>query len=293
MLQQQLSQISGVGQVIINGSALPAVRVDVDPMALSRYGVGLEDVRSALSSTETPTCAQGRGRISAERWQIYTKDQANHADDYRDLVLGYRNGDSLKLKDVADVQDSVQDLRNLGLSNGKPAVLVIVFRQPGANIISTVDEVRNSIPRLKAALPAGLDITFAADRSTTIRASLHETEMTLTIAIVLVIGVVFIFLRDGRATAIPAIAVPVSIVGTFGVMYLAGFSLDNLSLMALTIATGFVVDDAIIVLENISRHREEGMGRIQAALTGARDVGFTVVSITLSLVAAFLPNSLR
>jgi multidrug efflux pump len=288
VLQQQLSQISGVGQVIINGSALPAVRVDVDPMALSRYGVGLEDVRSALSSTNA-NAPKGAVDIGAERWQIYTNDQANHADDYRDLVLGYRNGDALKLKDVANVQDSVQDLRNLGLSNGKPAVLVIVFRQPGANIISTVDEVRNSIPRLKAALPAGLDITFAADRSTTIRASLHETEMTLIIAIVLVIGVVFVFLRDGRAAAIPAVAVPVSIVGTFGVMYLAGFSLDNLSLMALTIATGFVVDDAIIVLENISRHREEGMGRIQAALTGARDVGFTVVSITLSLVAAFLP----
>jgi multidrug efflux pump len=288
VLQQQLSQISGVGQVIINGSALPAVRVDVDPMALSRYGVGLEDVRSALSSTNA-NAPKGAVDIGAERWQIYTNDQANHADDYRDLVLGYRNGDALKLKDVTDVQDSVQDLRNLGLSNGKPAVLVIVFRQPGANIISTVDEVRNSIPRLKAALPAGLDITFAADRSTTIRASLHETEMTLIIAIVLVIGVVFVFLRNGRAAAIPAVAVPVSIVGTFGVMYLAGFSLDNLSLMALTIATGFVVDDAIIVLENISRHREEGMGRIQAALTGARDVGFTVVSITLSLVAAFLP----
>jgi multidrug efflux pump len=288
VLQQQLSQISGVGQVIINGSALPAVRVDLDPMALSRYGVGLEDVRSALSSTNA-NAPKGAVDIGGERWQIYTNDQANHAEDYRGLVLAYRNGDALKLKDVADVQDSVQDLRNLGLSDGKPAVLVIVFRQPGANIISTVDEVRNSIPRLKAALPAGLDITFAADRSTTIRASLHETEMTLIIAIVLVIGVVFVFLRNGRAAAIPAVAVPVSIVGTFGVMYLAGFSLDNLSLMALTIATGFVVDDAIIVLENISRHREEGMGRIQAALTGARDVGFTVVSITLSLVAAFLP----
>jgi multidrug efflux pump len=288
VLQQQLSQISGVGQVIINGSALPAVRVDLDPMALSRYGVGLEDVRSALSSTNA-NAPKGAVDIGGERWQIYTNDQANHAEDYRGLVLAYRNGDALKLKDVADVQDSVQDLRNLGLSDGKPAVLVVVFRQPGANIISTVDEVRNSIPRLKAALPAGLDITFAADRSTTIRASLHETEMTLIIAIVLVIGVVFVFLRNGRAAAIPAVAVPVSIVGTFGVMYLAGFSLDNLSLMALTIATGFVVDDAIIVLENISRHREEGMGRIQAALTGARDVGFTVVSITLSLVAAFLP----
>ena len=288
VLQQQLSQISGVGQVTIGGAALPAVRVDLDPTALARYGVGLEDVRSALSSTNA-NAPKGAVNIGAERWQIHTNDQANHADDYRDLVLAYRNGDALRLRDVADVQDSVQDLRNLGLSNGKPAVLVVVFRQPGANIISTVDEVRSSIPRLKAALPADLDITFASDRSTTIRASLHETELTLVIAMLLVIGVVFVFLRNGRAAAIPAVAVPVSIVGAFGVMYLAGFSLDNLSLMALTIATGFVVDDAIIVLENISRHREEGMTRLEAALTGAREVGFTVVSITLSLVAAFLP----
>src|SRR5271154_6220332 len=250
VLQQQLSQISGVGQVIINGAALPAVRVDLDPMALSRYGVGLEDVRSALSNTNA-NAPKGAVDIGAERWQIYTNDQANHAEDYRNLVLAYRKGDALRLKDVADVEDSVQGL--------------------------------------KAALPADLDITFAADRSTTIRASLHETEMTLIIAILLVIGVVFVFLRNGRAAAIPAVAVPVSIVGTFGVMYLARFSLENLSLMALTIATGFVVDDTIIVLENISRRREEGMTRIQAALTGARDVGFTVVSITLSLVAAFLP----
>ena len=183
----------------------------------------------------------------------------------------------------------MQDLRNLGLADGKPAVLVIVFRQPGANIISTVDEVRASIPRLKAALPADLDITFAADRSTTIRASLRDTELTLVVAICLVIGVVYLFLRNGRAAAVPAIAVPISIIGTFGAMYLAGFSLDNLSLMALTIATGFVVDDAIIVLENISRYLEGGMSRTEAALRGAGEVGFTVVSISLSLVAAFLP----
>src|SRR5580692_8447086 len=288
VLQQELSQISGVGQVMINGSALPAVRVELDPLQLSHYGIGLEDIRSALSNTNANS-PKGDIDIGAHRWQIYTNDQANHAADYKRLVIAYRNGDPVLLQDVADVEDSVQDLRNLGLANGKPAVLVVIFRQPGANIISTVDEVRNSIPRLKAALPADLDITFAADRSTTIRASLHETEMTLIIAIVLVIGVVFVFLRNGRAAAIPAVAVPVSIIGTFGVMYLAGFSLDNLSLMALTIATGFVVDDAIIVLENISRRQEEGMTRIQAALVGARDVGFTVVSITLSLVAAFLP----
>ena len=288
VLQQQLSQISGVGQVIISGAALPAVRVDLDPLALSHAGVGLEDVRSALSNTNA-NAPKGAVDIGAERWQIYVNDQANHAADYRDLVVAWRNGGALRLRDVADVQDSVQDLRNLGLADGKPAVLVIIFRQPGANIISTVDEVRNSIPRLKAALPADLDIGLAADRSTTIRASLRETELTLVIAIFLVIGVVYAFLRNGRAALVPAVAVSVSIVGAFGAMDLAGFSLDNLSLMALTIATGFVVDDAIIVLENISRHREEGMPRLQAALIGARDVGFTVISITLSLVAAFLP----
>jgi multidrug efflux pump len=288
VLQQQLSQISGVGQVIIGGAAQPAVRVEVDPMALSHYGVGLEDVRSALSSANA-NAPKGAIDIGAERWQIYTNDQANHAADYRDLVVAYRNGDALRLKDFADVEDSVQDVRNLGLADGKPAVLVIVFRQPGANIISTVDEVRDSIPRLKAALPADLDISFASDRSITIRESLRETELTLIIAMVLVIGVVYLYLRNGRAAAVPAVAVPVSIVGTFGAMYLAGFSLDNLSLMALTIATGFVVDDAIIVLENISRYIEGGMSRTEAALRGAGEVGFTVVSITLSLVAAFLP----
>ena len=290
VLQQQLSQISGVGQVIIGGAAQPAVRVEVDPTALSHYGVGLEDVRSALSSANA-NAPKGAIDIGAERWQIYTNDQANHAADYRDLVVAYRNGDALRLKDFADVEDSVQDVRNLGLADGKPAVLVIVFRQPGANIISTVDEVRDSIPRLKAALPADLDISFASDRSITIRESLRETELTLIIAMVLVIGVVYLYLRNGRAAAVPAVAVPVSIVGTFGAMYLAGFSLDNLSLMALTIATGFVVDDAIIVLENVSRYIEGGMSRTEAAIRGAGEVGFTVVSITLSLVAAFLPDS--
>jgi multidrug efflux pump len=288
VLQQQLSQISGVGQVIIGGAAQPAVRVELDPLALFHYGVGLEDVRSALSSANA-NAPKGAIDIGAERWQIYTNDQANHAADYQNLVLAYRNGDALRLKDVADIEDSVQDVRNLGLANGKPAVLVIVFRQPGANIISTVDEVRASIPRLKAALPTDLDIDFAADRSITIRTSLRETELTLMIAIFLVIGVVYVYLREGRAAMVPAVAVPASIVGTFGAMYLAGFSLDNLSLMALTVATGFVVDDAIIVLENISRYVEGGMPRAEAALRGAGEVGFTVVSITLSLIAAFLP----
>jgi multidrug efflux pump len=288
VLQQELSQISGVGQVIISGAALPAVRVELDPLKLSHYGVGLEDIRSALSSTNANT-PKGDIDIGPDRWQIYTNDQANHAADYRSMVVAYRNGDPLRLQDVADVQDSVQDLRNLGLADGKPAVLVIAFRQPGANIITTVDAVRASIPQLKAAMPADIDIAFASDRSTTIRSALKDTQRTLMIAMLLVVGVVYVFLRNGSAALIPAVVVPVSIIGTFGAMSLLGFSLDNLSLMALTIATGFVVDDAIVVLENISRHMEDGIPRAQAALRGAREVGFTIVSITLSLIAVFLP----
>ena len=288
VLQQQLSQIGGVGQVIISGAALPAVRVELDPLSLFHYGIGLEDIRSAISSANANS-PKGDIDIGAHRWQIYTNDESTHAVQYRPLVIAYRNGDAVQLKDVADVQDSVQDLRNMGLADGKPAVLVIVFRQPGANIITTIDGVRAAVPRLEAALPRDMNITFASDRSTTIRASLNDTQRTLMIAVLLVVGVVFVFLRNGRATLIPAIAVPISIIGTFGAMYLLGYSLDNLSLMALTIATGFVVDDAIVVLENISRHMEDGMPRIQAALVGARDVGFTVISITLSLIAVFLP----
>jgi multidrug efflux pump len=288
VLMQQLSQISGVGQVIIGGAAQPAVRVELEPTQLSHYGIGLEDIRSALSNTNA-NAPKGDIDIGAHRWQIYTNDQANHAADYQNLVVAYRNGDPLLLKDVADVEDSVQDVRNIGLADGKPAVVVIVFRQPGANIITTVDSVKAAIPQLKAAMPADIDVGVAIDRSTTIRASLAETQRTLLIAVLLVVGVVYVFLRNGRAALIPAVAVPISIVGTFGAMYLLGFSLDNLSLMALTIATGFVVDDAIVVLENITRHLEEGMPRVQAALKGARDIGFTVVSITFSLVAVFLP----
>jgi multidrug efflux pump len=288
VLEQQLSQVSGVGQVIISGSALPAVRVELSPLALSHYGIGLEDIRSALSSTNA-NAPKGDIDLGAQRWQIFTNDQTSHAVDYRPLVVAYRNGDAVQLKDVADVEDSVQDMRNLGLANGKPAVIVIVFRQPGANIISTIDSIKASVPKIQSALPKDMGITFVVDRSTTIRASLNDTQRTLIIAVLLVVGVVFVFLRNGRATLIPAIAVPISIIGTFGAMYLLGYSLDNLSLMALTIATGFVVDDAIVVLENISRHMEDGMPRLQAALVGARDVGFTVISITLSLVAVFLP----
>jgi len=288
VMQQQLSQLAGVGEVIISGSALPAVRVELNPQQLFHYGIGLEDVRSALGNTNA-NAPKGAIDVGPVRWHVYTNDQANHAEDYRPLVVAYRNGDAVRLRDVAQVQDSVQDLRNLGLANGKPAVLVIVFRQPGANIVSTVDSVRAAIPQLKAALPSDIDISVASDQSITIRSSLGTTRATLMIAMLLVVAVVYVYIRNARATFVPAIAVPISIVGTFGAMYLLGYSLDNLSLMALTISTGFVVDDAIVVVENISRHLEEGIPPLKAALQGAGEVGFTIVSITASLIAVFLP----
>jgi multidrug efflux pump len=288
VFSQSLSQLPGIGQVIIGGAALPAVRVELNPTALNKYGIGLEDVRAALASANADS-PKGAIDAGALHYQLYTNDQATHADDYKPLVIAYRNGAAVRLADMGEVEDSVENLRNLGLSQGQPAVLVILFRQPGANIISTVDAVKAAIPQLMAAMPRDMDLLIANDRTTTIRASLHDTEMTLVIAVGLVTLVVFLFLRSARATLIPAVAVPVSIIGTFGTMYLLGYSLDNLSLMALTVATGFVVDDAIVVLENISRHVEEGMPRVQAALLGAKEVGFTVVSISLSLIAVFLP----
>ncbi len=288
ILAQRLSQLSGIGNVIIGGSTLPAVRVDLNPQALYNYGIGLEDVRAALASANANS-PKGTIDDGDRRFQIYTNDQANVAADYTPLVIAYRNGAAVQLSDVAQVTDSVQDLRNLGLSNGQPSVLVILYRQPNANIIETVDNVKAELPHLEAAMPADMNVTVAIDRSTTIRASLHDTELTLILAVLLVTLVVFLFLRNVSATMIPSIAVPISIFGTFGVMYLLGYSLDILSLMALTIATGFVVDDAIVVLENISRHMEEGMPRMQAAFRGAREVGFTVLSISLSLIAVFLP----
>ena len=288
VLSQQLSQISGVGQVIISGSALPAVRVELDPHALNKYGIGLEDVRAALASANANS-PKGVIDIGGQRLQVYTNDQASHAADYRPLIVAYRNNAPVHLTDVATVDDSVQDLRNLGLANGKPAVLVIVFKEPGANVIQTVDAVKAAVPKLQAALPHDIDITFASDSTVSIRASLADTEVTLGIAVLLVTAVVFLFLRNLRATLIPLVAVPVSVIGTFGPMYLLGYSLDNLSLMALTISTGFVVDDAIVVLENISRTMEDGVPRVEAALRGAKEVGFTIVSITLSLIAVFLP----
>ena len=288
VLSQKLSQINGIGQVIIGGAALPAVRVELNPTALFKYGIGLEDVRAALASANANS---PKGSIDSDglHYQVYTNDQATHAADYRPLVIAYRNGAAVRLSDVADVQDSVENLRNAGLSQGQPAVLVILFRQPGANIIKTVDGVKAAIPQLMAALPADMNLLIANDRTTTIRSSLHDTERTLLIAVGLVTLVVFLFLRNVRATLIPAVVVPVSIIGTFGTMYLMGYSLDNLSLMALTVSTGFVVDDAIVVLENISRHIEDGMPRVQAALLGAKEVGFTVISISVSLIAVFLP----
>ncbi len=288
ILAQRLSQLSGVGNVNIGGSSLPAVRVELNPQALYNYGIGLEDVRAALASANANS-PKGTIDDGDRRYQIYTNDQANVAADYTPLVIAYRNGAAVRLADVAEVQDSVQDLRNLGLSNGQPSVLVILFRQPNANIIETVDAVKAELPHLEAAMPADINVNVAIDRSTTIRASLHDTETTLVLAVVLVTVVVFLFLRNLSATIIPSVAVPISIFGTFGAMYLLGYSLDILSLMALTIATGFVVDDAIVVLENISRHIEDGVPRMQAAFRGAREVGFTVVSISLSLIAVFIP----
>jgi multidrug efflux pump len=288
VLQQSLSQVDGVGQVDVSGSANPAVRVELEPNALSHYGIGLEDVRAALAAANANS-PKGSIEFGPNRVQIYTNDQASKASQYRDLVIAYRNGSAVKLSDVAEVVDSVEDLRNLGLFNGKRSVLVILYRQPGANIIDTIDRVMAILPQLHASLPADVDIAPAADRSTTIRASLKDTELTLMIAVALVVMVVFLFLRNWRATLIPSVAVPISIIGTFSAMYLLGFSIDNLSLMALTIATGFVVDDAIVVLENISRHIENGVPRMKAAFLGAREVGFTVLSISISLVAVFLP----
>jgi multidrug efflux pump len=288
ILAQRLSQLSGIGNVIIGGSALPAVRVELNPQALFKYGIGLEDVRAALASANANS-PKGTIDDGKQRYQIYTNDQANVAADYVPLVVAYRNGAAVRLADVASVTDSVQDVRNLGLSQGQLAVLVILYRQPNANIIETVDNVKNELPHLEAAMPADMNVNVAIDRSITIRASLHDTELTLVMAVILVTIVVYLFLRNFSATLIPSVAVPVSIIGTFGAMYLLGYSLDILSLMALTIATGFVVDDAIVVLENISRHLEEGMPRMEAAFRGAREVGFTVLSISLSLIAVFIP----
>ncbi|UUE37581.1 multidrug efflux RND transporter permease subunit MdtC [Pectobacterium aroidearum] len=287
-LSQKISQMEGVGDVSIGGSSLPAVRVALNPVALFNQGISLDEVRQAIAQANV---RQPLGNVenSQKSWQIKTNDELKTADAYAPLIIHYNNGAAVRLSDVATVEDSVQNSRNAGMANAKPAILVMIRRAPDANIITTVDNIRAAMPELRASLPAEIQLDVAQDRSPTIRASLAEVEQSLIIAVALVILVVFLFLRSGRATAIPALAVPVSLIGTFAAMYLCGFSLNNLSLMALTIATGFVVDDAIVVLENISRHIEAGMKPLQASLQGVREVGFTVLSMSLSLVAVFIP----
>ena len=288
ILQQKLSQVKGVGQVVVGGGALPAVRVEVNPTALNSVGIGLDEVRAALASANAN---RPKGELAGDRhaWAVGATDQLLKAADYQPLVIRYRNGAAVRLSDVADVSDSLEDVRARGLANGKPAVLLIIFRQPGANIIETVDRVLALLPQLQASIPPTIALSVVVNATRTIRASVRDVEITLLISISLVILVVFVFLRDLRSTLIPSVAVPVSLIGTFGVMYLLGYSVDNLSLMAMTVATGFVVDDAIVVIENITRHLEQGMQPLAAALRGAQEIGFTVVSISVSLVAVFLP----
>ncbi|HMD42809.1 MAG TPA: efflux RND transporter permease subunit [Candidatus Acidoferrum sp.] len=288
VIQQKLSQIQGVGQINVGGGALPSVRVEVNPTKLASYGLTLVDVQSVLR-IQNSDLAKGQISDGNFRADILANDQISHAEDYKPIVVGYHNGSAIRLSDVADVIDSVQNVRAAGYLNGKRAVLLIIFRQPGVNIIDTVDGILAELPSIQATIPKGIDPTVVLDRTTTIRASVSDVEHTLVLSIILVIVVVFIFLRNGRATLIPAVAVPVSLIGTFAVMYLCGYSLDNLSLMALTISTGFVVDDAIVVMENITRHLEDGMEPFAATLQGAREIGFTVLSISISLIAVFIP----
>ncbi|MFY9733245.1 MAG: multidrug efflux RND transporter permease subunit [Candidatus Acidiferrales bacterium] len=288
IMSQKLSQIQGVGQVTVGGSSLPSVRVELNPVQLNAYGLGVQDVQKMLSvqNANLPKGQISNGNTTAD---IVTNDQLLKAEYYKPLIVGYHKGAAIKLSDVADVRDSVENVRAAGFVNGKPSVLVIIFRQPGANIIDTVDRVYSELPSLKASIPSAIDLTTVLDRTTTIRASVKDVERTLALSVALVILVVFFFLRNVRATIIPSVAVPVSLIGTFGVMYLCHYSIDNLSLMALTISTGFVVDDAIVVIENISRYLEMGMGPEEAALEGAKEIGFTVMSISISLVAVFIP----
>lgn len=288
IVSQRLAQVTGVGDVEIGGGSLPAVRVSVNPFLLNKYGIALEDVRAAVQSANANR-PKGQVEGGGRRFQVYTSPGGRKAADYASLIVAWRGEAPVRLMDVADVTDSVADTRTLGLFNGKPAIIILVTRQPGANIIETVDSVRATLPELRAQLPADVNIQVASDSTNSIRASLHEIEVTLLISIVLVVLVVSAFLRSARATFIPAAATIVSLLGTFCVMYLLGFSLNNLSLMAITVATGFVVDDAIVVLENTQRHIEKGMDRFKAALLGAREVGFTVLSISVSLVAVFIP----
>ncbi|MCA9092512.1 MAG: efflux RND transporter permease subunit [Planctomycetaceae bacterium] len=288
ILQQKISQVKGVGQVLVGGGSSPAVRVEVNPPVLNHYGIPLESVRATLASANAN---RPKGQIADENraWSLSATDQLFEAREYADVIVSYKNGAPVRLGDVADVTDSFEDLRTMGLANGKPAVTLIIFRQDDANMIATVDSIRDLLPQLKAQIPAEMNLEVVMDRTTMTRESLHDVQITLIIAVILVILVVFVFLRDWRATLIPSVSVPVSLLGTFAFMHLAGYSLNNLSLMALTIATGFVVDDTIVVVENITRYLEKGMTPLQASLAGAREIGFTVLSISLSLVAVFIP----
>src|SRR5271169_1990791 len=288
IMGQKLSQVDGVGQVFVWGSSQPAVRIEANPQMLNNMGVGLETLRTAVAG-QNANQAKGALDDGQKTWMIRANDQLTKAKDYKSLVVAYRNGAPVRLSDVADVEDSYSNIYNAGSFNGKPSVLIVIFRQPGANVIATADRVIAALPFLKASLPPAIHLEIGLDRTTTVRASVFDVERTLIISVILVVLVVFVFLREVRATLIPSVAVPLAIVGTFGIMYLCGFSLNNLSLMALTISTGFVVDDAIVVLENVMRHVESGMKPYQAALLGAREIGFTVVSMSTSLIAVFIP----
>src|SRR5438093_4852050 len=288
IIQQRLLQIQGVGQVNIGGGALPAVRVEVNPTQLNSFGLSLEDVRRMLSQ-QNANLPKGQLADNQTTVDVLANDQLLKADDYKPLIVAYRNGAAVRLSDIANVQDGVENIRAAGFLNGKPSIPLIILRQPGANIIETVDRIKEALPSLKASIPSAIHMDVVLDRTTTIRSSVREIERTLLIAIALVILIVFIFLRSPRSTLIPAVVVPVSLIGTFGVMYLCGYSVDNLSLMALTISTGFVVDDAIVVIENVSRYLERGLTPLAAALRGSREIGFTVLSMSASLMAVFIP----
>jgi multidrug efflux pump len=279
IMAQKLSQVTGVGQVAVWGSALPGVRVELNPTALNKYGIGLEQVRGVLAAANANN-PKGHFSDGNHTWEVGANDQIFKAIDYAPLIVAYRNGAAVRVSDVGEALDSVEDLRNSGYANGLPSVQVVIFRQPGANIIDTVDRIRAMLPQLQASIPQAIHIQIAIDQTVTIRASVHDVEWTLLISVLLVVLVVFFFLRNVRTTMIPSVAVPVSLIGTFGVMYLLHFSIDNLSLMALTISTGFVVDDAIVVIENITRYLEQGMHPFQAALKGAQEIGFTVLSMS-------------
>ena len=288
VIQQQLSQISGVGEITLGGGALPSVRVELQPGKLNSYGIGLEDVRAALGAANADS-AKGHLNQGDQRYEILSNDQISTAGPFKQLVVAYRNGAPVLLQDVADVLDSNENVRNAGLYNGKSAVLVIVYPEPGGNVVDTVSQIRARLPMIEAALPSSIHIGIAIDRSQSVESSVLDTERTLGIAVILVIAVVFIFLLSPRATLIPAVTLPLSIIGTFGPMYLMGYSIDNLSLMALTIGTGFIVDDAVVVMENIVRHIELGASPADAAVRGSGEVSFTVLAMSLSLIAVFLP----